>query len=324
MKVVISGYYGYGNLGDEALLAGMLQGLSGHHLTVLSGAPGVSAALHRVPAVHRYTGALPALLRADALISGGGGLLQDKTSRRSLHYYLGLIQLAKRLGKRVIVYGQSLGPLSAAGERAVAGALAGVAIAVRDRPSQALLAKHGLEAALVADSALTLSRPASAPASGPVLLIPRGGYPEITEALAQLGQQLAAAGLPLAALALQEAADGPELQVLQRRLPALALQRAATPEAVIACCQQARYVVSARLHGLILAAVAGTPYAGIVYDPKVAAFLAETEAPAFGLPVAVAQLAECALAGHSFKPAALAALRARARQGLAWLAAQLS
>lgn len=325
MKVVISGYYGFGNLGDEALLSGMLGALRPRHqVTVLSQQPAATRSLHGVAAAHRYYQALSALLKADALISGGGGLLQDSTSRRSLYYYLWLLRLARRLGKRVIVYGQSLGPLSAQGELEVAKVLKGLPVAVRDRPSQALLARHDLTAELVADSALLLREGApSALSRQRVILIPRAGYPDITVALVEAGRRLAASGHQLAALALHADADAAELARLQAELPQLTVLRASSPVQVTELLMGAHYVVSARLHGLILAAVTQTPYAGLVYDPKVAAFLAETAAPCFAPPIDAAALAACVQAVTGPSQAAVTALKARAQQGLNWLLAQL-
>ena len=66
VKLLVSGYYGFGNLGDEALLAGMLGGLPGAQVTVLSGQPEATQTLHNVGAVHRLTG-LGALVTHDAL-----------------------------------------------------------------------------------------------------------------------------------------------------------------------------------------------------------------------------------------------------------------
>lgn len=53
---------------------------------------------------------LGALLRSQVVLSGGGGLLQDRTSARNLTYYLGVIRLAKLLRRRVVVFNQSIGP----------------------------------------------------------------------------------------------------------------------------------------------------------------------------------------------------------------------
>ncbi len=195
MNVLLSGYYGFGNLGDEAILSGLVAGLraQGHHLVVLSNKPDKTRALHGVEAVTRYQGLVPALMQSDAVVSGGGGLLQDRTSARSLRYYLGILRLAKALGKRPVVYAQSVGPLSPAGARAVKRTLTGLPVAVRDGASQRLLASLGISAELVADAALLLPEPrgtTTVSLTPPVLLIPRGGYPEITESLIALAKAL--------------------------------------------------------------------------------------------------------------------------------------
>lgn len=324
MRLLLSGYYGFGNLGDEAILEGLIGGLTprGFELTVLSHAPRETRAAHGVMARARLAGAIPALVACDALVSGGGGLLQDVTSRRSLRYYLALVRLAKRLGKRALIYGQSVGPLSAAGRAEVAAALAGVPVAVRDEASQRLLAELGLAAALTADAALLLEPPPVEKTEA-TLLIPRAGYPEITEALARLARSLLAAGQRVALSAVQAGEDEPELAHLLARAPGLERWAAASVSELLAHAGRARYVVSGRLHGLVLAAAAGTGFAGLVYDPKVRAFLAEAGAPVFELPAPHERLLECARMRPVPPPQKLAAMRARARSGIDWLEAQL-
>ena len=325
VRVLVSGYYGFGNVGDEALLQALSAGLAarGHAVTVLSRHPAETRRLHGVGAASRRS-LLPALLRHDALLSGGGGLLQDKTSARSLGYYLGVLRLAKALGKRTVVYGQSVGPLSEAGERAVARALRGVRVAVRDETSKDLLATLGVEARLVADAALLLEPPHVSPSpDAPVLLVPRGGYPVITEALGALAARLGAQGVRVAALALHAAEDAPHLELMKGTAPGLELLHARTPGEALAHIANASYVVSARLHGLILAAVAGRPFCGVVYDPKVAAFLEESGARAHHLPPDVSRLMEDVLLRRGPEPVQVEALRERAAAGLEWLDAAL-
>lgn len=339
MRVLISGYYGYGNLGDEAVLAGLLAGLRerGAAPCVLSGDPAATRAMHGVPAIHRYRGLLSGLLRSDALVSGGGGLLQDVTSGRSLAYYLGVLRLARRLGKRACVYAQSVGPLSDAGARRVARVLSGVPIAVRDGASVDLLGELGLSASLVGDPALLLAAPRGVPAAehasasssapaatgtareaAPVLLIPRAGHDDLNAALLEAGRRLRERGVPLAVLALHERQDGPTVVRLSRALD-LAPWQASSPGEALARVAAARYVVSVRLHGLIFAAARGVGFAGLVYDPKVAAFLAEARAPAFVRPVDAERLATVAMSSEPPDARAVAALTNRAREGLSWL-----
>jgi polysaccharide pyruvyl transferase CsaB len=321
VKVLVSGYYGYGNLGDEALLQGMIAPLkaAGHRVTVLSGDPAASERLHGVGAVHRYRALLISLLTHDVLISGGGGLLQDKTSARSLHYYLTVICLARALGKKVVVYGQSVGPLTSKGEARVARALRGLPIAVRDRSSQQLFAKLGLPSELCADPALTLPPPSITPSEATrVLLVPRGGYPAVNEALVQLAQALAARGHPLAVMGIRPAEDEAPIAALKGAVPGIEVWTASTPAEALATIARARHVVSARLHGLILAAAANRSFSGVVYDPKVAAFLQEANRVPHAPPVDVAALVEEAERG-AIDNECVAALKARAVGGLRWL-----
>ena len=94
-SIVISGYYGFANAGDEAMLAAMIEVLSdlepNINITVISGNPADTRARHGVNAVYRlnYPEIIRALAKSDLLISGGGSLLQDVTSDRSLYYDAG-------------------------------------------------------------------------------------------------------------------------------------------------------------------------------------------------------------------------------------------
>jgi polysaccharide pyruvyl transferase WcaK-like protein len=213
-----------------------------------------------------------------------------------------------------------VGPLSEGGKRAVARALRGVPVAVRDKASQRLLADLGIEAALTADAALLLELPQQAiQPDAPVLLIPRAGYPEITSALLGVAKALVATGQPVAAMPIQAGEDGPCLEDMKAQLPALQLWRPQAPQEALEHVARARYVVSGRLHGLIFAALAGRPFSGLVYDPKVAAFLDESGARAHPLPPNVAALLEevrraCPPDAHR-----LARIKARAQEGRAWL-----
>ncbi len=338
MKVLLSGYYGYGNLGDEALLSGILTGLKtyGHSVTVLSGNPEYSKQLHNVNAASRYKGLPLALLQHQAVISGGGGLLQDKTSGRSLQYYLGVLSLAKLLGKKTIVYAQSVGPLSESGKKAVASTLKGVAVAVRDEVSQQLLSDLGVESVLVADGALLLRvgegeqregeksfapPPPFSPA--PTLLFPRAGYPTITKALTNLAGTLVAQGHSVAGVSVQANEDRHDLETIHAAVPEFAILQATSPRELLNLISQSSYVVSGRLHGLILAAVAGVNYCGLVYDPKVAAFLAESGAASFTLPVEQEKLTQTVLAKTPVDWQRVEKLKQRAQLGLQWLLEQL-
>lgn len=319
MRVLLSGYYGAGNLGDEALLAGMVRGLGarGHHVEVLSADPAATRALHGVRATHRVRGVLSALLRNDLLVSGGGGLLQDRTSARSLRYYLAVLGLARHLGRGPVVFGQSLGPLSPSGERRVARALRGVPLGLRDEASVAWADTHGLSATLVADAALAL-KPPPRDGGGGVLLIPRGGQPEVTRALVLAGREAVTAGRRAAVLPLHASADDNEARAVEAATGAEALQ-ADSPRQALRRIAEADLVLSGRLHGAVLATVAGVAHAGLVYDPKVAGFLAQSGGTALALPADDAAVTRLVREGGVADASRRATLEARCAAGLDWL-----
>ena len=117
MKIVISGYYGSKNAGDEAMLAAMLEVLSeiepNISVTVISVNPNDTKKRHGVDSIAwlNIFAIIKKIAGADLLISGGGSLLQNVTSRRSLYYYLGIIFVAKMLFCPVMLYAQGIGPI---------------------------------------------------------------------------------------------------------------------------------------------------------------------------------------------------------------------
>ena len=115
-RVVISGYIGFDNFGDEALLSVLLQNLKaqGVKTTVISANPAKTAFMYGVKTCKTFDifRVMISILHSDILISGGGSLLQDKTSLKSLLYYLFVIFCAKFFGKKVIIFSQGIGPIN--------------------------------------------------------------------------------------------------------------------------------------------------------------------------------------------------------------------
>ena len=98
MRVVLSGYFGFDNVGDEAILFSIIRALRklepSVDITVLSNNPAETAATYGVETVNRWNiGEVRAALKsADGLISGGGSLMQDATSWKSIPYYSAVIK----------------------------------------------------------------------------------------------------------------------------------------------------------------------------------------------------------------------------------------
>lgn len=120
--IVISGYYGFKNSGDEAVLKSILTALEQEgqaagvdiNPVVLSIDPEWTSAAYGVKSVHRMKPGevRQAIKDSDGLISGGGSLLQDATSPKTIPYYLGVLKIAQWLGKPTFIYAQGVGPVN--------------------------------------------------------------------------------------------------------------------------------------------------------------------------------------------------------------------
>ena len=160
MNILLCGYYGFHNAGDDATLHAVMDSIRSAapqaELTVLSGSPEETACLYRCRAAARFS--LPAVCRAlracDALVFGGGSLLQDVTSTRSLLYYLLLLRAARLLGKKTMLFGNGIGPvLTAANRRRVAAAVRKIdCVTLRDEDSL-----HELEKMVDAEMAVAFA-----------------------------------------------------------------------------------------------------------------------------------------------------------------------
>lgn len=114
--VLISGYYGFENIGDEAILQAILQWFETRddvYPVVLSANPRATFDMYGVDSISRSNpvSIIKRILYAPVLIQGGGGLLQDSTSFRSLAYYLGIQFIGFITGRRVVIFAQGIGPL---------------------------------------------------------------------------------------------------------------------------------------------------------------------------------------------------------------------
>ena len=117
-NLLILGYYGFENSGDDAILIAITNTAKridkDMRVTVLSNKPEQTKKIYGVNSVYRFNpySIFKAVLKCDILLCGGGTLLQDGTSTRSLMYYLGVIRLANMLNKKVILYSNGIGPIS--------------------------------------------------------------------------------------------------------------------------------------------------------------------------------------------------------------------
>ena len=300
--VVICGAYGRGNAGDDAILEAILQEMRSIDpdmpITVLTKDPKATRLTYRVRTVGRMDVGTwkKAMRHAGLYINGGGSLIQDVTSRRSLWFYLHNIQAAHKAGCKVQMYGCGIGPVLREQHRKLAASVLNASVDVitlREPDSLKELQSMGVtkpEILLTADPALTLPA-ASEDEIDSVLL--RAGIPTHGKYLcfalrnwkgfedkAPLFAQAAKYAYETYGLTPVFAAVEKHLDPVAGRLAAAGLDiphyfldDAGSAGTIIGALSRMQAVVSMRLHALIFAAGQGIPLAGVVYDPKVSAFL---------------------------------------------------
>jgi len=317
MQAVVCGYYGFGNGGDEALLAALLQMLpAGIKPVVLSNDPEQTRSTYGVEAVNRWQGAavVQILRKSDLLILGGGSLLQDVTSARSLIYYGGLLWMAQRLGVRTVAWSQGIGPLGRGWTRGLVRALlAGCAqVSVRDGKSAQLMQDWGIAHTLVVDPVWALApQPVALPDPGPWAAVALRPYPDLTPQrlellILALAQFQRATNLAVLLIPFQLPGDVALAATIQGRLqgPSQILQLR-DPRQLRGVFEQVRWCLAMRFHGVLMAAAAGCPVWGLSYDPKVTQLLHALGAPGLGLqdlPEQPAELAQQWLRHYAQEP----------------------
>ena len=295
--LLLCGYYGENNLGDDALLLVLLQQIPASFslLITANDQKALRALAPMADCVARRSlgSVLAAVGRADALILGGGSLLQDSTSLRSLIYYLLLIVTARIQSRPILLWGQGLGPLNRPTSRWLVRKVLPLCTAAswRDRISLERSRRWAprLPAQMAPDPVWQM--PPQSWSGGvsivvcwrPTSLLDDSGWSVLLSALDDLAEQLQA---PVRWLAFHQHQDAVLFDALKERglIPASLAARSSTivprsVETVFATVRKARLVVPMRLHALILARLTGCPMAALSYDPKVEAAAEMADVP---------------------------------------------
>ena len=113
--VMISGYYGFGNMGDDSILETIIGRLKRYapdiKITALTRHPKENEKEFGVRCISRTNifSIIREMRKSSVLISGGGSLFQDSTSSKSLKYYAGIVNLAHRMGMKTYIYANGVG-----------------------------------------------------------------------------------------------------------------------------------------------------------------------------------------------------------------------
>ncbi|MEO0852107.1 MAG: polysaccharide pyruvyl transferase CsaB [Cyanobacteria bacterium J06648_11] len=297
MRVVLAGYYGFGNGGDEALLTSALQMLpAGTQPIILSPVPKVTSDTYGVASLNRWDGlGIQRLFKvADAFVWGGGSLMQDRTSWRNPLYYGGLMGLAQQFGLTTIAWAQGIGPLDLAWTRWITRSCLQrcTAVSVRDRGSATLLDEWNIPHVLAPDPvwALTASDVPQLPASEhPSIGVALRSHPLLTEARLSrigvaLGQLQAKTNARILLIPFQPRADLAIAQYLHQHLGTVShILELTDPRQLKGALGQTSLTIAMRFHGLVMAAAEGVPIFGLSYDPKVDRLLQALDAPGWDL-----------------------------------------
>lgn len=284
---VICGYYGFGNLGDELVLAQILKNLQGKRVAVIGN--GGDGRIGRLS----LSAASKAIRSSSLFILGGGSLLQNSTSGRSLEYYLALLRIACFYGKKIMLYANGLGPIY--GERALKRCqkiLSHVDIAsFRDSESYS-----AAKMILNPNTSIRLT-------CDPALLIPAKGIPRKRIAIfvrgedanEKLTRQIKNALLKFR----REISENEEIFFVSMNrkrdeVTALRLSNSmpfptkcrffAEGEKLVEFIVSSKMVISSRLHALIVSASACRPFVALCHDPKLEAFAKDCDMPPHTMP----------------------------------------
>lgn len=285
------------------MLAGIVEsfalraGQGASEFTVLSSDPEDTRKRHGLSAVHRMRmeEVRRAIRGCDLFLSGGGSLLQDTTSVRSLLYYLWVIRIAVALRKPAMFYAQGVGPLRRRSSRLMTRLVANRVqqITVRDPESASLLRQIGVNRPpieVTADPAFALS---PAPSERVSELLKEAGIGEgeklvgiaprpwhhrhpTLEGYAETARRVSSeSGARIVLLPMQRPGDLELCEEIARNVDGAAVIRSPlSPQEAVGITGRLSGLIAMRLHALIFAAVAGVPMVALSYDPKVQSLMA--------------------------------------------------
>lgn len=304
-EILVSGYYGFKNSGDDALLMSIIEDLKKYkespNIVVLSANPKETRKVYRVKSINRLNpfAILRHMNKAGMLISGGGTLIQDSTSTKSLWYYLAIIALAKKKKLKIMLYSNGIGPLNKKSnmERTRRTINNVDLITLRDDKSYEILREIGVTAPpalITADPALALTgsdekrgfeimSKAGIPSDKSLLGISlrrcAAIKPGFEDSMAQAcDYAVEKYGFYPVFLPMQASKDMAISQAVARKMrnnsSVLECNHSVTDMLSIVKCMN--MCIGMRLHMLIYSAINSIPLIGLEYDPKISSFMEYT------------------------------------------------
>jgi len=300
-RVLISGYYGFNNSGDDAILKAIVKDLKkadeSLDIVVLSNNPRLTEDVYKIKAVNRFKiiEVIRAIGKCDLFISGGGSLLQDVTSTRSILYYLALMMMALIFRKPVMVYANGIGPINKKMNRILTRVILNRVdyITLRDEDSKAFLHKLGVtneNIIVTADPVFTLEGSESSriddifakegiPTDKPLVGISIRKWGKEERLIENLSKAIEYMVSKYSVNVVLIPMHYPEDLIISQQLlerinkGSYIISNRYGVEDIIGIIRKTEFIIAMRLHSLIYAAVQNIPMIGIVYDPKIKSFL---------------------------------------------------
>lgn len=276
-KYLVSGYIGFDNFGDEAIASVLIANLKkngAEKITLLSSNPQKTSKLYDVDSEY-FLNFFKPILETDVLISGGGSLLQDVTSLKSLIYYLIVIVFALVFNKKVIIFAQGFTPFRTKIGKILTGFVLKYCdeIYVRDEKSLELLKLMKISSELVSDPVFGIE---TLPKEHKGVGIQLRSFPTITE---DFLNSLADNVLEnfkddeIKLLSLQDSLDLEVLENFSRKLEKRGINsRIYRNDSILETVEtisNLEYLIGMRFHANLVAVKSGVKVLGINYDVKV-------------------------------------------------------
>ena len=324
-RIFLTGYYGFGNTGDEAILTAIIAHLreldAALHITVTSAQPDATAAVHSVAAIlwSDVLAMTEAVRTADLVIIGGGGIFHDywgfnpnaflTDNHWGIAFYTAPAVLASLYSKPVMLYAVGIGPLlSDHGKRFTKVACeAAAVITVRDAASKDLLERLGISGdkiRLTADPAFGFPLPRKLPNEANsktrkigvalrnwnVGVHPSFWEAELARALDRILQNepISLEFIPFQSLTDMEddiAVARRVRDLMKRKDSTTVVEHPLTPSDLLDRIAGYDLIIGMRLHALIFGMLAEVPVLAISYDPKVDHVMDRTGMNQFSVPI---------------------------------------
>lgn len=302
-KFLLLGYFGFDNSGDDAILKAMVDRIKSLHkdveITALSKDPEKTTKEYNISSINRFSmkEVFKGIKETDVFVFGGGSLLQDITSSRSLYYYLTLLRVAKFYKKPIFVFANGVGPINKKrNRRATKNMLNSVDfITLRDKSSYNFVKAIGVtnpNIKVTADPVFLLDSSSDEVADN---ILKEHGIelsentigisirswdksPNLAREIAKFCDKLIGEDLDILIVPMHYPYDveySESIKILSKNKRIHILDKKYKVEDIIAILKKCKLVLAMRLHALIYAAKANVPILGLIYDPKVTGLIEE-------------------------------------------------